>query len=122
MAPPTIVPAVLSLATFILDFLLTLPAFYSISRCVYFGRKDQKNISIAGPYEDEDGVATDEAKATYSATVPKYLALASTLLGFAVNIITSVYTVIQPKTPSHLEHWFTFGSWVGRCSWLLQCY
>ena len=114
MALTTSVPAIISLTALILDFLLTFPSIYSISRRVYSGRKNIIIESTSKSYEDEDGVATEEAITVYSATIPKYIALASTLTGLVVNIITNVYTVVQPDARLHLEYWFTFGSWVGR--------
>ena len=107
------VPVIASLTALILIFFFTLPSVYSISRRVYLGRQHEKVESASTFYEDEDGVATEEARKAYSATIPKYMALASTLSGLVVNITTIVFSEVQPDPPSHLEYWFTFGSWVG---------
>lgn len=110
-----ILPAatVVNLMALILISFLTVPSVYSISRRFYLGQKYKAIRSVSNDYEDEDGVATEEARMAYSAIKSKYMALASTLVGLIVNIITNVYSEIQPVPSSHLVHWFTFGSWVG---------
>ena len=120
MAPLMSVPVIISLTALILVLFLTVPSIHSIARRPHFRPKDYQDDSISKTYEDEDGVASEEAEGAYSATVPKYIAMASTVIGLIVNVITNVYTVIKPDLRSHLGSWIIFGSWVGRVSSLTQ--
>ena len=108
------VPVIVSSVTLLLIFLLTLPSVYGTARRIYSGRHYQLDEPSVNSYEDEDGVATEEARKAYSAAIPKYMALASASSGLIVNIFTNVYSEAQPALPSRPEHWLAFGSWVSR--------
>ena len=104
---------IVGLAALLSVFFLTLPSFYRIWRRLYQGRQQRKVQLTSQSYEDEDGIATEDARKAYSAAIPKYIALAGTSIGLVVNLFTNVYSEAQPTLPSRMEHWLAFGSWVG---------
>ncbi len=106
-------PVVIRLVALILIFLLTLPALYCSLKRAFSSRKRKKVEYFSRCYEDEDGTATEQAQKAYSTAVPKYTALVFTSIGFIVNIISNVYSEVEPVVTSRWEDWFTFGSWVG---------
>lgn len=63
-------------------------------------------------YEDEDGVATAQSQKEYSATLPRYLLLASTVMGTMMAIAGSIFNTVHPNKGSSVERWIMFGSWV----------
>lgn len=63
-------------------------------------------------YEDEDGTATEKSQEEYSATLPRYLLLASSAVGTLIAIAGSIFSTLHPKNGQLIECWITFGSWV----------
>ena len=106
------VPVIVDLVAFLSILLFALPCFYSIARRVYYGKSYQNARPTSEAFEDEDGVATEEARSSFSAAIPKYAALVSTLFGVVVNIVTNVYSEVRSDLPSRWVHGFVFGGWV----------
>lgn len=105
-------PFVIRLTALILVFILTFPALLSILKRVFSSRKRIKSRYSLDCYEDEDGVATEQAQKAYSVKVYECTALGFVSIGLIVSIILNVYSEIQPVVVSRWEDWFTFGSWV----------
>ena len=115
-------PVVIRLTALILVFFLTIPALFSISKQLFSNRRGKRVEYISNYYDDEDGVATQQAQKAYSTKSPKYSALTFTSIGLVVSIVSNVYSEVEPVVASRSEDWFTFGSWVGRHSiWFTFC-
>lgn len=63
-------------------------------------------------YQDEDGVATDQSVAQYSAKVPKILLVLSTLLGFLVSLSLAILGTLDHHKTVFLENWLNVAQWV----------
>jgi hypothetical protein len=97
----------LGLAGLILVFLLTLPT--SIGIASHFREAKQK---FAG-YEDQDGAASEESMAEYSAKIPKILLSIFTVFGLFTAIALAVLgTLNQEADRMFVENWLNVGQWV----------
>lgn len=85
-------------------------------------RRNSKNGYDEGQklYEDEDGIATEESQKEYSATLPRYLLLASCAMGTLIAIAGSILSTLHPSKSPFVECWITFGSWVDGKTWRLK--
>lgn len=103
---------IVNFAVLVLAFILAISAFLDFLKRFYTRRKYESADPVSKFYEDEDGVATEEALKQYSARIPRYLALASTLIGFVISTVLCALYEAQPSSSEHLAYWFTFGTWV----------
>ncbi len=108
MEPPPSPSVVTGLTALILVFFLTIPSVVKLFKSYSRG----KYARIDALYEDEDGSATEESQTEYSATLPKYIALLSSMIGFIASTISAAFTTIHPTRNLYVENWLLFGSWV----------
>ena len=108
------VPIVLSFVTLVVSFFLTTPTIYAYAIRLTSKQRYGESQLASKFYEDEDGVATEEACKEFSARFPKYLALTSAMVGFAISVASSVLYETRISSPAHLAYWFTFGCSVSR--------
>ncbi len=104
--------AIAGLTAFLLVFCCTVPTFWSL-----FDRARSKPKSCEFEvehklYEDQDGVATEESQKGYSATIPKYIALSSSVTGFLASVAIAAFASVHGET-EHIGHWLVFATWVG---------
>lgn len=104
--------AIADLVALILIFSTTVPTLLQFFSEARIKAKGNGYEDLHKLYEDRDGVATEESQNEYSATIPKYIALSSCILGFLVSIIIAVFTTIHPSKNFFVENWVIFGSWV----------
>ncbi|KAL8799087.1 MAG: hypothetical protein Q9182_006150 [Xanthomendoza sp. 2 TL-2023] len=76
-------------------------------------RSNSRNVyeNIEKPYEDEDGTATQISAKAFSAALPLYLVLCSTLLGLFLSGVTAIRSTLRMKAAAHVHPWLAFGSW-----------
>jgi hypothetical protein len=97
----------LGLAGLVLVFLLTLPT--SIGIASHFREAKQKSAG----YKDQDGVASEESMAEYSAKIPKILLSIFTVFGLFTAIALAVLgTLNQEADRMFVENWLNVGEWV----------
>ncbi|KAH6672198.1 putative ABC bile acid transporter [Halenospora varia] len=87
-------------------FLLSLPTIFSITTLTR--RRKVKN----GLYEDNDGVATEESMAQYSAKIPIVLLFTCAILGAFTSIALSVLATVHSNESLPSEDWLNSGQWV----------
>ena len=105
-------PAITALTALILVFFITVPTILRLIQGLRSSLKKDGYENVHEFYEDEDGTATAETQKEYSAAIPKYLSLSSSILGLLASLTAAVITTVVPKTIIYLNHWFLFGSWV----------
>ena len=105
-------PAIAGLTALIVVFFLTVPTFLKLFENVKSKLKPKDYEDVHKLYEDEDGAATEESQKEYSAALPKYLILSSTIIGFLASTTTAVMTTVMPMNTMYLNNWLLFGSWV----------
>ena len=105
-------PAIAGLTALIVLFFLTVPTFLKLFENVRSKLKPTDYEDVHKLYEDEDGAATEESQKEYSAALPKYLVLSSTIIGFLASTATAVITTVMPMTTMYLNNWLLFSSWV----------
>lgn len=95
-------------ASLLLTAILTTPALIGV---LSHFRESKSKQEI---YEDEDGAASEESMAAYTATYPKIFLSIFAVLGFATAISLAVLSTLD-VTLDHmfLENWLTAGQWVG---------
>jgi hypothetical protein len=94
-------------AGLVLTALLTIPALIGV---LSHFREPKRKPAI---YEDEDGAASEESMAAYTAKVPKILLSIFTIVGFATAVSVAVLgTLDRTLDPMFLENWLTAGQWV----------
>ena len=75
-----------------------------------YGRRKGSNEEIQ--YVDEDGAATEESQKAFSAVIPRYLILASAVIGLLLSIAAAVLSTVRPSGIFFLESWLLVGGWV----------
>ena len=101
-------PAIVGLTALILVFLLTIPTLSSDLKRVSSARKAHDDGDFQKLYEDHDGVATEKSQKAYSAAVPKYIALASSIIGYLASLAAAVTTTIDTADYLKTESWLQF--------------
>ena len=69
-------------------------------------------------YEDDDGVATEEAISAYSDRIPKFILCFSSIIGFLASIVSLVFASLYPEKSLLIESWITVLCWVSLNSFL----
>ncbi|KAL8850990.1 MAG: hypothetical protein Q9221_004073 [Calogaya cf. arnoldii] len=64
------------------------------------------------PYEDEDGTATEASAKSFSATLPTYLILGSTIAGLGLSTATAIQSSVRATAHGYLASWLAFTCWV----------
>lgn len=100
------------LTALILVFCTTIPTFIRIfERSTSKARGPAPN-DTSKLYQDEDGVATAETQTAYTTTLPKYVALSCSTLGFAASVGIAIYSTAHPTLIQYFEYWLNVGTWV----------
>ncbi|KAE8555903.1 hypothetical protein EYB25_000601 [Talaromyces marneffei] len=95
-----------SIAALALDLLLTAPAVIAIHS--HFRHKKTKPRL----YEDEDGVASEESMAAYSATIPKVVLSIFSIAGFVAATSLAVLTTLnQNENSTFVQNWLNVAQW-----------
>lgn len=90
-----------------LVLLLTFPSVFAIAS--HF-RESKPKSEI---YEDEDGVASEESMAAYSATAPKIALSLCTVLGFLTAVPLAVLGTLEHDHDStFIQNWLSVAQWV----------
>jgi hypothetical protein len=101
-----------SYASFILTALFSLPATVRLLKKPWQSRKIGKN----GPFEDEDGAATEESMASFSVKGPLRALCGVSALAVAVSFAEAVYATAMGwddyKGLCLLQFWLLFAAWV----------
>lgn len=116
MEPSPSPSAVVGLTALILVFFTSLPTFLRLFNRATLRARGNAPIEISKLYEDEDGIATEETQKGYTATLPKYLALSCSVLGFSASLGLAVFTTVHPKLNQYVENWLSFSTWVNMLS------
>lgn len=90
----------------VLTALLTLPSIFGLTCHLQTVKRKEKS------YQDQDGVATDESVAKYTATIPKIAIAILTLLGFLISISLAILGTLDPHKVMFLENWLNVAQWV----------
>ena len=94
-----------------LVFLLTLPAII-ITVTKFKTRSTNGSEEIEKPYEDEDGSATEASSRSFSAALPIYLTLGSTVSGLGLSTATAIQSTARTKRTAYIDTWLVLGCWV----------
>ena len=103
--------AVVGLIVLILIFLTSIPTFLNIYKRVTSKARSAPLDETSKLYRDEDGIATEESQREFSASVPKYIALSCSLLGFSASISIAIFSTVHPASNLCVEYWLSFGTW-----------
>lgn len=63
-------------------------------------------------YQDRDGPASEESMVEFSDRFPRTACVILTLVGAMVALSQAVLTADEPGSPSLVEQWLQFGTWV----------
>lgn len=100
-----------SLVVFILIAVIATPAVLRTFKSLTL-QKRKTDSEVKTLYEDEDGVATEQSQNQYSSTLPRYVLLASMMVGLSIALGDSVYSSVHSDGGLLVQCWITFGSWV----------
>ena len=89
---------------------LTIPAGRQFLNHIRAKRKQYEELS--DPYEDEDGVATEESQEAYSDYLPRLILILASVVGCADALVAAVLTTSRSHLPLALEQWLQFATWV----------
>ena len=112
MERPSNFSAIVALTALILVFFTSLPAFVRVLKRGTLKAMVEVPYETSKLYEDEDGIATEEAQKGYTAAVPKYIALSCSMLGLSASMGIAVHTTVHPMLHLCLENWLSVGTWV----------
>ena len=104
--------AIIALITLILILFTSIPHLLTVCKRARSKARGDSPDETFKLYEDEDGIATEEAQKKYSAAMPKYFALSCSLLGFSASTSIAVFSTVHPTLDLYVEHWLSFGIWV----------
>ncbi|KAL8859663.1 MAG: hypothetical protein Q9178_003777 [Gyalolechia marmorata] len=91
--------------------LLTLPAI-SIIVIKFNSRSTNGSEEIEKPYEDEDGSATEASSKSFSAALPIYLTLGSTVSGLGLSTATAIQSTARTRRTAYIDTWLALGCWI----------
>lgn len=104
--------SIAGLTVLILVLLTTIPtSIRFFKRTTSKARSNEPN-DTSNLYQDEDGIATAETQKAYTATLPTYLALSCSVLGFSASVGIAIYSTAHPTLNPYFEHWLSVGTWV----------
>lgn len=105
-----IAPAIASSVALVFTAIVASTAFLNL---LVKPRRNSSNGYDESPnlYEDEDGTATEKSQKEYSATLPRYLLLASSAVGTVIASTGAIFRTLHPDNDLFVESWITFGSW-----------
>lgn len=100
--------AVAGLTALVSVSIFTIPSILKLIRS--YSR--EKYATVNALYDDEDGTATEETQKDYSATVPKYIAVSTSVIGFVASIVAAAFITVHPTRDLYVENWLLLGCWV----------
>ncbi|EED23005.1 ABC bile acid transporter, putative [Talaromyces stipitatus ATCC 10500] len=99
-------PLAASIAVLALDLLLIAPSVVAIGSHFRHIKPRQKL------YEDEDGIASEESMAAYSAKIPKIILAISTIAGFVIATAGAVLTTLNRNEGlTIVQNWLIVAQW-----------
>ena len=103
---------IVGLTALIIVCVTTLPTLLNLYKRAKHSSKNYGYREIHKLYEDKDGVATEETANEYTAAIPKFIALTSTLLGLAAAVVNIVITSTYSSQSPSIGDWIAFSTWV----------
>ncbi|RDL31200.1 uncharacterized protein BP5553_09989 [Venustampulla echinocandica] len=91
----------------VLVLLLTFPSFTSISIHI----RESKSNPKPKIYEDEDGVATEQSMAKYSAKIPKIFHVFFTISGLSAAVALAILATINSPRGMFADDWLNVAQW-----------
>ena len=104
--------AITGLTSLLVVFFITVPTLRNLLDRTRSKPKGSDDGSTYKRYEDADGIATEKSQKQYSATVPKYLTLLGSVVGFLASLTLGTFSSVHQVQNLYLEDWLIFAIWV----------
>ncbi|KAI9841606.1 MAG: hypothetical protein M1837_000513 [Sclerophora amabilis] len=89
----------------------SIPPLRALSALVTSHRKHNGYAAVRQPYEDSDGIATEESSAAFSDRIPKACIYLASCVGFSVSIASAGWGTLHAERALLIEGWLQVGVW-----------